>query len=178
MPGEAEVGRLRTLYHLLAALSRAKAPEDIYDAAFTSLLDATSADRAALLLFDDDGIIRFNASRHLTLEYQKAVTGYSPWPRGTQDAQPIAVTDVQLDESLAAYREALRREGIRALVFVPLALENGVFGKCLLCYTEPHECSTDELEIVQAIAGHVALAIERKRAQWARMRSEQGPAWS
>jgi len=41
-----EVGRLRTLYWLLAALSEANALEDVYDVALTSLLNATGADRA------------------------------------------------------------------------------------------------------------------------------------
>ena len=54
----AEVRRLRTLYRLLAELSQAKALEDVYDAALTSLLEATFADRAAILLFDDAGLRR------------------------------------------------------------------------------------------------------------------------
>jgi GAF domain-containing protein len=59
MAGEAEVRRLRTLYQLLAALSQARVLEDVYDAALKGLLAATAADRAAILLFDDDGVIRF-----------------------------------------------------------------------------------------------------------------------
>src|SRR5687767_695645 len=42
---EVEVRRLHTLYELLATLSRATALEDVYEAAITSLLAATSADR-------------------------------------------------------------------------------------------------------------------------------------
>ena len=42
--GEAEVGRLRTLYRLLEALSRASAIEDVYNAALASLLNATDAE--------------------------------------------------------------------------------------------------------------------------------------
>ncbi len=168
-----ETERFRALYELLAALIRAHAVEEVYEAALTSLLDATDADRAAILLYDDDGIIRFKASRSLSLEYQQAVTGHTPWPRGTRDAQPLIVSDVSLEESLAAYQALLRREGIRALAFVPLALEAGVFGKLMLYYSEPHECTADELEVANLIAAHVALATERKRAEVARALSEQ-----
>jgi len=143
----AEVRRLRTLYRLLADLSRAKALEDVYEAALASLLDATSADRAAILLFDDDGVIRFKSSRGISLESQAAVTGHSPWRRGTLDVLPLVVPDVSRDQSLAAYRRDLEREGIRALVFIPLALNNGVFGKFMLYYAEPHHSAADELEI-------------------------------
>ncbi|MCU1339187.1 MAG: putative histidine kinase, classic [Bryobacterales bacterium] len=165
--------RFRSLYQLLAALSRASALEDVYEAALTSLLDATGADRAAILLFDEDGVIRFKASRGLSPEYQEAVTGHCPWPRGTRTAEPIVVPDVLLEGALAAYGDVLRREEIRALVFVPLALDAGVFGKFMLYYAEPHECVTEELEIASAIAAHVALATEHKRAELARTRSEQ-----
>jgi PAS domain S-box-containing protein len=165
MAGEAEVRRLRTLYQLLAALSQASALEDVYQAAISSLLDATSADRAAILLFDDDGVIRFKASRGLSPAYQAAVTGHSPWPKGALHAAPIVVPDVRLDESLAVYQNVLDQEGIRALAFVPLTLDGGVYGKFMLYYAQPHACTTDELEIAQAIAAHVALATQRKRAE-------------
>ncbi len=171
--GEDEVGRLRTLYRLLAALIQASALDDVYNVALTSLLSATAADRAAILLFDDDGKMGFQASRGLSAEYQAAVTGHSPWPQGTLDARPLVVPDVLLDQRLEGYRDVLMREGIRAVAFIPLALDTGVFGKFMLYYSEPHECSGDELEIAQAIAAHVALATERKRAELALVRSEQ-----
>jgi GAF domain-containing protein len=114
--------RFRTLYQLLAALNRAGTLEDVYSVTLTSLLDATGADRAAILLFDDDGVIRFKASQGLSAEYQMAATGHSPWLRGTRDARPLVVSDVLVDESLAAYREVLLREGVRAVAFVPLTL--------------------------------------------------------
>jgi PAS domain S-box-containing protein len=165
--------RFRTLYQLLSALSRAGTLEDVYDVTLRSLLDATGADRAAILLFDDDGVIRFKASQGLSAEYQTAFTGHSPWPRGTRDAQPLVVPDVLVDESLASYREVLLREGVRAVAFVPLALDAGVLGKFVLYYSQPHECTADELEIATAIAAHVALATEHKRAEIARAHSEQ-----
>jgi hypothetical protein len=61
--GEADVRRLNTLCQLLAALSHAGTLEEVYRVAITSLLEATEADRAAILLFDDDGVVRFKSSR-------------------------------------------------------------------------------------------------------------------
>jgi len=165
--------RFRTLYQLLAALSRATALEDVFEAALTSLLEATAADRAAILLCDDDGVIRFKASRGLSREYQDAVAEHSAWMRGTREAQPLVIPDVFEVESLAAFRDAFRKEKIRAVAFVPLALDAGVFGKFMLYYDEPHECGTEELEIAVAIAAHVALATEHQRAELGRAGSEQ-----
>ena len=80
MAPDAGTSRLRTLYQLLATLSHADGLEDVYEAALASLLDATAADRAAILLFDEDGVVRFKASRGLSQEYRATVTGHSPWP--------------------------------------------------------------------------------------------------
>ena len=165
LPGRLELRRLRALYQLLEELSQADTLKDVYDAALSGLLTSTSCDRAAILLFEDDGVMRFKASRNLSPEYCDAVTGHTPWAQGTKDAKPILVPDVALDEEWSAYREIFAREGIQALVFIPLALAAGVFGKFMLYYAEPHESTVDELDIAQAIATHIALATERKQLQ-------------
>ena len=173
IPNEGEVRQLRTLYELLTALNRARVVEDVYEAALTSLLEATSADRAAILFFDPDGVIRFKASRGLSTRYQAAMTGHSPWREGTLNPAPIVVPDVQADASLSAYRELLEEEHIRAVVFLPLTTDGAVFGKFMLYYGERHECTPAELTISQTIAVQVALATLHKRAELAQARSEQ-----
>ena len=170
---DAEVQRLRTLYQLLNTLSKARSLQDVYEAAMSALHDATFADRAAILIFDDDGVMRFKAARGISSEYQTAVTGHSPWPQGTRDACALVVPDVLADATLSDNRTVFEREGIRGVAFIPLALDGGVIGKFMLYYSEPHECRTEELEIAQAIAAHVALATEHKNAELARARSEQ-----
>ncbi len=117
-------------------LSRAGTLEDVFDAALTSLLDATAADGAAILLFDDDGAVRFKASQDLPSEYQTA-----------------------------EYQTGQMRECSRDLVFVPLAFDAGVIGRFMLYYAGQHEGGVDELEIATTIANHVAPAIEHKRAE-------------
>ncbi len=170
---ETELRRLRTLYQLLDALTRAPSLPDVYEAAIESLLNATVADRAAILMFDEDGMMRFKAWRGLSDEYREAVTGHTPWSRGAIEAQPITVADVLLDENLKGYREVLARERIRSVVFIPLALRNGVFGKLMLYYTEPHASEPEEIAMAQAIAGHVSIATERARAELALANSEK-----
>src|SRR5579863_7935640 len=61
VPGEGASAQFKTLYQLLSALSKAASPGEVYAAALTSLLDATPANRAAILLFDDAGVMRFQA---------------------------------------------------------------------------------------------------------------------
>ncbi len=168
-----ELRRLRALYKLLVSLSTAHALQDVYNAAISSLIDATSADRASILIFDDNGVMQFQAAQGLSLQYQAATTGHSPWSRGERDARPLAVPDATREPSLAVYRELFASEAIRALAFIPLALEAGVFGKLVLYYAEPHEFHGDELDIAQAIANHVSLATARQQAELERVRTSQ-----
>jgi len=160
----AQVRRLRTLNELLAVLTRAKAPEDVYQAAVNILPAVTAADRAALLTFDQDGILRFQAWRDLSPEFRQALTGHAPWTPGTQNAQPLTVPDVLLEESLAPYRDSFARERIRALAFIPLVLDGAAPGTFMLCYAEPDEVAEDDLAIAQVIASHAALVLECERA--------------
>src|SRR5258708_21806459 len=127
--GEVEVRWLRILYQLLTSLSRAGNLETVYEVAIASLVEATAADRAAILLLDEDGVIRFKASRGLSEAYRAAVTGHSPWPQGSCQARPWVIPDVVREEALGQYHDILRRENIRGIVFVPLELDGGVFGE-------------------------------------------------
>jgi PAS domain S-box-containing protein len=171
--GEDEVRRLRILYQLLAKLARAEAIQDVYETALASLLSATEADRAAVLLFDNDGVMRFKAWSGLSERYREAVTRHPPWQMETLDARPVVARDVSLDEGLRAFWDVLAGEGIRALASVPLALDGAVFGRFMLYYAAPHECTPDELDIAQAIATHVIVATDRKRMELARAGTEQ-----
>src|SRR4051794_1209367 len=144
--------RFKSLYLLLAALSRATALEEVYAASITSLLEATSANRAAILLFDDDGVMRFKASRGLSRKYQTAVEGHSPWQRGAQDSKVIVVTDMLAEDSLSAYHPIMRQEGVRGAAFLPLELDAGVIGKLMLYFDSPHTCTQEEMELATAMA--------------------------
>jgi PAS domain S-box-containing protein len=174
---EAEFRRLSALYRFVESSSRAGAIEQVYEAALSGLLESSSADRAAILLLDEGGVLRFKASRglsaeYLSGEYQAALTGHSPrleaftkWSRGTRDARPIVIADALNDPRLAAYRAIFQREAIRALVFLPLELEGGLIGKVMLYFSEPHECAVEELKPVQTLAAQLSAVIQRKQLE-------------
>ena len=49
------------LYRVADAIARATSLEELFDEAIDTLLEATGADRAAVLLHDDEGVMRFHA---------------------------------------------------------------------------------------------------------------------
>ncbi len=165
--------QLHAIYQLSTAVSRAAAMDEIADAALDGLMATTGANRASILLFDDDGVMRFKGWRGLSEQYRKAVEGHSPWTHADVDAQPITVSDAERDESVAEYRETFRAEGIRAMAFIPLKSAQGVLGKFMVYYDQPHEFTEEELQICQMLAGHVAYAVERAAAERALRASEE-----
>ena len=130
------------------------------------------ADRAAVLIFDPDDVLRFKEWVGLSAEYRVPVEGHTPWQRGARNAQPIVISDAMQDACLT-YRQVHAKEGIRAVAFIPLMGNGGLIGKFVLYYNAPHEFQTDELQIAQTIAAHVAFATERQIAEAALRQSEE-----
>ena len=156
--------QLRVLYEVNQAVGRTTALEQIYDQALDALLRTLGVSRASILLFDDDGVLRFKAWRGLSGGYRRAVEGHTPWSPDTENPAPIVVEDVENDEALSdALRQVVMNEGIRALAFIPLVFGSRLLGKFMLYYDQPHVPQHEELEVARTIAGSIAFAITRAR---------------
>jgi PAS domain S-box-containing protein len=153
----------QALFELVARVNRAEALPEIYDAALDAMQRCIDADRAAILLCDAAGVMRFTASRHLSETYRSAVEGHSPWQASDTNPQPVWIDDLQHASLVEPLRDAIRAEGVRALAFVPLTYEKRLLGKFMVYFNAPHRFSTYELRPVQTIASQVAFAIERRR---------------
>src|SRR5579864_7534385 len=57
------VGEVNAMYRVADAIARAAGLGDLFGEALDTLLEATGADRAAILLCDDQNVMRFHASR-------------------------------------------------------------------------------------------------------------------
>jgi PAS domain S-box-containing protein len=155
----------RALYELASAVNRAEAPDDLYGKALDAIRVSLNADRASILLFDQNGVMRFHAWRGLSEPYRRAVDGHSPWtPRDTEVA-PLVIEDIAKADLDASLKEVIQSEGIRALGFVPLTYGGRVIGKFMVYFDRPHRMSEAELGVAQAIARTLATGIERKRAE-------------
>jgi PAS domain S-box-containing protein len=162
----------QALYQLGQRQSVAKSSSDIYDAALAAIVSTLRCDRAAILLCDRRRVMRFVAWRGLSRRYRKAVEGHSPWSAGVKDPQPICVRDVDLAELPKSLKTAIREEGIRAALFIPLVAKGELIGKFMAYYSQPHVCSDNDLDLGLSIAGQLALGLERKRAEEELQRSK------
>lgn len=151
------------LLRLTACANDALSAEEIYQPALDAVRELMAVERASILLFDDDDVMRFKAWHGLTERYRRAVEGHSPWARGERDARPLCVEDVEQDPTLAPFREHFRAEQVRALAFIPLVCRGELLGKFMAYDRVPRVFSVRELQLGSAVAVQVAQTCARAR---------------
>jgi PAS domain S-box-containing protein len=156
--------QLRVLYQMTEAVGRAAGMEEVYERALDGLRDGLEVERASILLYDSDDVMRFKAWRGLTGGYRRAVEGHSPWSPDTRDPVPILIPDVAgADELEGDLRAAILGEGIRGMAFIPLVFGGRLLGKFMLYFDAPRSLAHDEVELARTIAGTITFAITRLR---------------
>ena len=158
------LAELRALHALAEAINRCTSLDPVYPEALQALRWTTGADRAAVLLFDAGGTMRFIASDGLSDRYCKAVEGHSPWAANETNAQPILVPAPEREPSIAKLMPLLREEGIASLAFIPIAHQGRLLGKFMLYFNDPHEMAAHEVRLALTVAEYLALALSRQRA--------------
>jgi signal transduction histidine kinase/ActR/RegA family two-component response regulator len=149
------------LFRLSDAANRSSDLSTVFDVALDTILQLLRVDRASILLFDPDGVMRFKAWRGLSDQYRAAVEGHSPWKKGDRDAKPILIDDVERSSDVADYRPIFRREEIRALGFVPLIYGDELLGKFMIYSRQTCAFSVRQRELAQTVAAQVASAVGR-----------------
>ncbi|WP_234828061.1 GAF domain-containing protein [Sinorhizobium fredii] len=152
------------LYRFTDRLYRARSVDDVYQASLDAIVDGLGCGRASILRFDAKGVMRFVAWRDLSEAYRQAVDGHSPWRQGDQNAQPIFIIDIVTADIPAGLKTTIRKEGIGALAFVPLAIDDKVIGKFMAYFARPHDFTTDELQLSLTIARQLGFSISRHLA--------------
>ncbi len=156
--------QLQALHQLTSAVIAADGPARVHEAALQCLADCLDVSRSAVLLFDEDGVMRFKAWRNLSQTYRNAVEGHSPWTIDTVDPEPVLVEDVRREPSLAHLLPAIESEGIGSLAFVPLISGGHLAGKFMVYHPAPHHFDDAEVMIAEIIGGQVGFALEQLRA--------------
>ena len=160
----ARVAELNALYRVADAIARATGLDELLAEAVEALVQATQADRASVLLYDEGGVMRFRAWHGLSDEYRARTEGHSPWTPDDLDPEPVLVADVAAAGFDDELERAVRAEGIEALAFVPLVHGTRLLGKFMLYHDGPHEWTKREVLLCRTIANHLASATVRTLA--------------
>jgi|GEM_PF-2248197 len=161
MAAHTEADRLAFLYRFVSRLNRVPDAAALFEQALDALQESLGVSRCAILLYDDDRVMRFVAWRGLSPEYRAAAEGHSPWSPDDPSPQPVVVRDALAEPSLAAYTTVFIRENIRAIAFIPLVYEMHLLGKFVLYSDKPYEFSNDEIMLASTIGSHVAASAAR-----------------
>jgi PAS domain S-box-containing protein len=158
---ETSLRSLETLYRLADLVGQAATRQEVYEAALDALIAGIGGDRASILLFDAEGVMRFTAWRKLSERYRAAMEGHSPWSRDSAGPRPIVVSDVQSDPSMEPLRAEIAREGIRALAFIPLVSQRRLVGKFMVYFDQPRALTPRESRLAEIIGRHVSFGLAR-----------------
>ena len=163
--GDESTPIVEELYRLTDRLYRAETPNDVYEAALDAITRALGCTRAAVVLLDDTGIMRFAAWRGLSDAYRRAVEGHSPWPRDVKDPQPVCIDDVHTTDFPESLKDTIKEEHIGALAFFPLVVNNALIGKFMTYYDARHVFSDAELALALTIARQLGFSLQRRKAE-------------
>ncbi len=161
-------GFLKLLYRFSERCHHAASLDEVYKAALDTISSALHCPRASILTFDQTNTMRFVAWRGLSEPYRRAVDGHSPWTRDTTNPQPILIEDVDRTGLPEDLTHIVKKEGIRALAFIPLTDRGRLLGKFMIYYDEVHRFSDAEVDLAWVIARQLGFSIERTRAAQAR----------
>jgi PAS domain S-box-containing protein len=161
------VREIDALYRIADAIARTTQLGDLFDEAVEMLLDATDADRASILLSDEEQTMRYIAWSGLSDEYRAATEGHTPWTPDAEDPEPVLVPDAHDSGFDPALEAAVLREGIGALAFIPLVHNGRLLGKFMLYRDAAHAWLDGEVRLCRTIANHLASATVRTRARTA-----------
>lgn len=170
---EANLRQTELLYQLIERLNLANSLQEIYAIAVEGIIDLMKCDRSAILLFEDDGKVHFKAWKNLSAKYRRAVDGHSPWQAHETDAQLLCYGDVSKADFGEKIKSAMGREGIGALLFMPLKGADRLLGKFMVYFNAPRECNEQEQYLAQILAQNLSAVISRMQVLEQALRLEQ-----
>jgi PAS domain-containing protein len=157
--------RAEEVYAFTDRLYRAHGPEEIHQAALDAITRGLGCSRAAILLFDTAGVMRFVAWRGLSNSYRSAVEGHSPWARDVKDPAPICIADVETADLPEPLKATVKAERIGALAFFPVVANGALIGKFMTYHDAAHVLSETDVNLALTIARQLGFGLERMRAE-------------
>lgn len=158
---EARQAEMALLYRLMEAVNRSQSLEDVFGPALDAVTAGLRVERAAIMLPDADGVMRFRAWRSVSETHRQVVEARSPRTALEVEPAPLLIEDVEKDHMVRAFLPLLRRENIRSMGMFPLAHRNRWVGKLMIYSERPRALSRHEIELTQTIAAQVSQALAR-----------------
>ncbi|MGH7368880.1 MAG: ATP-binding protein [Candidatus Rokuibacteriota bacterium] len=165
---ETRIEQLSLLTDLSAAVSGTLDPEKIYDQALSRLVHLMAYEKAYLFVVDRGRRVlrghRMAGADAATSPFEgveiplEPQAGAGAWAAIT--GQPVLVNDVDR-AGTPVHRALAQAHQVRSFVAVPLRVREQVFGVLSVTAAEPGRFAQGDVDLLTAVASHVALAIDR-----------------
>ena len=150
------------LFRFTDRLYRASNIREVYPAALDAIMSAMGCSRAAILLTDQDSVMRFVACHGLSKAYRAAVEGHTPWSMDDPDPSPVYISDVATADLDPVLKAVVLGEHILSVCFIPLVIEGRLIGKFMAYQDAPEGFTDDERSLGLIISRQLAFSIERQ----------------
>jgi GAF domain-containing protein/ActR/RegA family two-component response regulator/anti-sigma regulatory factor (Ser/Thr protein kinase) len=158
--------RLSTLGRLTETLTATLSLEDVLSRVVHSAVELFGSSVARLWLMDDDGqavSLRAHAGATAPLVgVTRLGLGEGLMGRIVASRAPLVVPDLRAERSVRN-RERIAAEGTVSFAGVPLILGDRVLGALSVALREAHTFAEEDLDLLQSLASHAAIAIENAR---------------
>ena len=132
---------------------------------FASVLLSDAEEKALRILgvanLSADYVRRINGEHALPLG--RTTLGFTPSARAYLARQPVAIPDVLADPDFGPWKADAWREGYRALLCVPLMIDETAAGVLDVYQRQPHTFTAAEVSFLTAVAGLAAMAVQAKQ---------------
>jgi PAS domain S-box-containing protein len=159
---------LESLYRADETLRRSLRLEDVFSALVDVAADIVGVDKSAVLAHQaESGQLKLGAARgfdtgrlpRLTAELAEEIAA-----EVVTTGQLVAITDYEADgRPLRQLSALLAEEDVRALMCIPIVVNNAVFAAFNVFYAQPHQFTDSERRLLTALAQRAGLALDNAR---------------
>jgi signal transduction histidine kinase len=154
---------LMVLNAVAAAVAQSLEPQPLLSNALDHVLDLLELEAGAIYTRGDDGrlemIVERGISPALVTAYRRLPLERPAISRMVAERRPLLIDDVSRDREL----ESLVAEGFRAMMGLPLLARGEVVGLLMVLRSRVAGWSPREATLLEAIADHIALALDNAR---------------
>ncbi len=169
--------RLAALNEVSAIVSQSLELQDVLNAAADKVREIMDVEVILVFLLDEDSQeLELKTYRGVSEEFVAGLKGLKVGEgfngQVAKTGEPLVVEDASQDPTLT--REVMKREGIQAMLIVPLKAKGKVLGTLCVASCGPRQFPSEEIELLSHVANHIGVAIENARLyQEERLMSEQ-----
>jgi len=154
---------LASLKYISSVLSQSLELKQILNSSIDGIIEILNVDAALIFLLNQEaGELVLHAHRGVSDEFVRSIgrlkIGEGLNGRVAETAEPTFIKDASTDDRLT--KPAVKEEGIRSQVIVPLRSKDKVMGTICVAMRKRRQFNHDEIELLAALGNQIGVAVE------------------